>query len=275
GSPQIVELTAVVRVFRRWSTPLNLITDSAYVAGIVECAEASVLRNVSRFELFTLLQELIFLLDSRPHPYFVIHVRAHTSLPGFIAEGNQRADMLTLPVQVLPDRVAQAKLSHSFFHQNAGGLKRQFGLTSQQEPNIIDVCPDCQRHSFPSIAGGVNPRGLQSLQLWQTDVTHYPEFGKLKYVHSSIDTFSGALFSSCHTGEKVHDVHKHLMHAFATLGIPSQIKMDNGPAYASTATKDFLDSWGITHITGIPHSPTGQSLIECSHQSLKHLLQQQ
>ncbi|NXK29566.1 POK25 protein, partial [Arenaria interpres] len=115
-----------------------------------------------------------------------------------IAEGNRQADMLTLPVQVLPDRVAQATLSHSFFHQNAGGLKRQFVLTSQQVSNIIAVCPDCQRHSFLLIAGGVNPRGLQSLQLWQTDVTHYPEFGKLKYVHSSIDTFSGALFASCH-----------------------------------------------------------------------------
>ncbi|NWQ97135.1 POK8 protein, partial [Burhinus bistriatus] len=152
-----VELTAVVRVFRRWSVPLNLITDSAYVAGIVELAEASVLRDVSHFELFALLQELIFLLDSRPHPYFVMHARSHTSLPGFIAEGNRRADMLTLPVQVLPDRIAQAKLSHSCFHQNAGGLKRQFGLTSQQVANIIAVCPDCQKHSFPLVAGGVNP----------------------------------------------------------------------------------------------------------------------
>ena len=139
---------AAVRVFRRWSTPLNLVTDSAYVAGIVEQAEASVLRDVSHSELFALSQELVFLLDSRPHPYFVMHVRAHTSLPGFIAEGNRRADMLTLPVRVLPDRLAQAKLSHSFFHQNAGGLKRQFGLTSQQASSIIAVCPDCQRHSF-------------------------------------------------------------------------------------------------------------------------------
>ncbi|NWH69023.1 POK10 protein, partial [Geococcyx californianus] len=50
------------------------------------------------------------------------------------------------------------KLSHAFFHQNAGGLKRQFGLTTQQATNIIAVCPDCQRHSFPTVAGGVNPR---------------------------------------------------------------------------------------------------------------------
>ncbi|XP_054043331.1 uncharacterized protein LOC128903339 [Rissa tridactyla] len=65
------------------------------------------------------------------------------------------------------------------------------------------------------------------------------------------------------------------LRAFATLGIPAQIKTDNGPAYISAALKTFFISWGITHITGIPHCPTGQSLIERSHQSLKRLLQQQ
>lgn len=66
GSPQIVELTAVIRAFRRWSIPLNIITDSAYVAGIVN--ELKHLYCVySRSDLFALLQELIFLLDSRPH----------------------------------------------------------------------------------------------------------------------------------------------------------------------------------------------------------------
>ena len=64
------------------------------------------------------------------------------------------------------------------------------------------------------------------------------------------------------------------MRAFATLGIPSKIKTDNGSAYVSTTIKTFFALWGITHITGIPHSPTGQSLIERSHQSLKRLLQQ-
>ena len=94
GSPQIVQLNAVVRVFRKWNVPLNLVTDSASVAGIVTRAEASVLRSVSHSQLFALLQELIFLLDSRSAPYFVMHIRSHTSLPGFLAEGNRRADLL-------------------------------------------------------------------------------------------------------------------------------------------------------------------------------------
>ncbi|NXN97661.1 POK8 protein, partial [Rhinopomastus cyanomelas] len=150
-----VELAAVMRDFRKWSVPLNLITDSAYVAGIAERAKASVLWDISHTKLFALMQELIFLLDTQVNPYFVMHIRSCTTLPGFIAERNRRADLMTLLVQVLPDRVAQAKLSHSFFHQN--GLKGQLGLTSHQASNIIAVCPDCQRHSFPSIAGWIDP----------------------------------------------------------------------------------------------------------------------
>ena len=35
---------------------------------------------------------------------------------------------------------------------------------------------------------GVNPRGLMPNHIWQMDVTHHAEFGKLKYIHVYIDT---------------------------------------------------------------------------------------
>lgn len=38
----MVELAAVVRAIQKWPMPFNLITDSAYVSGIVERAEAAV-----------------------------------------------------------------------------------------------------------------------------------------------------------------------------------------------------------------------------------------
>ncbi|NWT95325.1 POK6 protein, partial [Urocynchramus pylzowi] len=53
--------------------------------------------------------------------------------------------------------------------------------------------------------------------------------------------------------------------AFAILGIPQQIKTDNGPAYNSQRLSSFLTLWGISHITGIPHFPTGQA-IQCAHE---------
>ncbi|NXH79401.1 POK25 protein, partial [Hydrobates tethys] len=105
-------------------------------------------------------------------------------------------------------------------------------------------------------------RGLCALQLWQTDVTHVPEFGRLRYVHISIDTFSSALVATAHTGESARDALHHWQHAFSVLGVPQQIKTDNGPAYISHKVACFLQLWGVTHVTGIPHSPTGQSIVE-------------
>lgn len=58
-------------------------------------------------------------------------------------------------------------------------------------------------------------------------------------------------------------------------GVPQQIKTDNGPAYLSTKVTAFLQLWGITHVTGIPHSPTGQGIVEHAHGTLKHVLQKQ
>ena len=100
-------------------------------------------------------------------------------------------------------------------------------------------------------------------------------FGTLKYVHVSVDTFSGAVFASCHTGEKARDVRKHFLAAFASLGVPRQIKTDNGPAYVSVSLFSFFQQWGVKHLTGIPHSPTGRAVVERRHGTLKRLLQQQ
>ncbi|NXY11266.1 POK6 protein, partial [Pteruthius melanotis] len=277
GFPQTVELAAVVHAFQKWATPFNLITDSAYVTGIIERAEAAILREVSNVDLFQWLQQLIFLLDFRQHPYFVMHVCSHTTLLGFIAEGNQQVDLLTLLFRGKEKRGTPKTptLSHSFSHRIAAALPCTFALKHQQVQDIIAACPDCRHHNFVTGSPGINPRGLQSLQVWQADVTHYPEFGRLKYVHSSIDTFSGALFASCHTGETAGDVSCNFLAAFAVLEIPQQIKTDNDPAYTSQRLSSFFTLWGISHITGIPHCPTGQANIEHAHSTLKHLLAQQ
>ncbi|NXE79298.1 POK25 protein, partial [Cochlearius cochlearius] len=105
-------------------------------------------------------------------------------------------------------------------------------------------------------------RGLKALQLWQTDVTHYSEFGKQKYVRVTVDTYSAAVVASAHTGETSRDVIRHWQRAFSVLGIPLEVKTDNGPAYSSKVVSQFLSQWGISHKFGIPHSPTGQAIVE-------------
>ncbi|RMC21355.1 hypothetical protein DUI87_02217 [Hirundo rustica rustica] len=209
GSAQLVELKAAVMAFEKFSQePFNLITDSAYVADIAQRLSCSVLKEVSNPALFDLLKALWCAIQARVHPYYVLHVRSHTNLPGFVAEG-------------------------------------------------------------------VNPRGLKALELWQTDVTQVAEFGRLKYVHVTVDTFSSAMWASAHTGEKARDVIAHWRQAFAVLGIPSAVKTDNGPAYASQQVRQFLQSWGVSHNFGIPHSPTGQAIVERNHGTLKRVLQKQ
>ncbi|NXB02342.1 POK19 protein, partial [Cnemophilus loriae] len=89
GSAQLVELRAVAMAFQHFShVPLNLVTDSAYVADITQCLDCSLLKEVNNAALFSLLKTLWNAIHSRTHPYYILHIRSHTSLPGFIAEGN-------------------------------------------------------------------------------------------------------------------------------------------------------------------------------------------
>ncbi|NWU43971.1 POK11 protein, partial [Hylia prasina] len=286
GSPQVAELAAVVRAFERFPEPFNLVTDSAYVAGVVSRAENAVLQEVTNEGLFRLLSKLVELISHRKQTFYVMHTRSHMDLPGFIAKGNRRADALAAPAAVtpLPDIFEQAKLSHRLHHQNAPGLVRRFHLIRDQAKAIVAACPHCQQYALPTIGAGVNPRGLSSCEVWQTDVTHISQFGTLKYVHVSVDTFSGAVYASAHTGESSQDAIKHLMMAFSTLGIPRSLKTNNSPCYLSREFGAFLQQWGIEHKTSIPYSPhrtstpyspTGQAVVERTHRDLKRVLSQQ
>ncbi|RMC00173.1 hypothetical protein DUI87_22775 [Hirundo rustica rustica] len=96
-----------------------------------------------------------------------------------------------------------------------------------------------------------------------------------RYVHVSVDTFCGAVYASAHAGEKSSDAMKHLIQAFSFLGIPKSIKTDNGPTYTSKEFRSFLQQRGVEHKTGIPYSPTGQAIVERTHQNLKRVLSQQ
>ncbi|OWK60377.1 Pol polyprotein, partial [Lonchura striata] len=157
--------------------PFNLVTDSAYVAGVAERAEHALLKEVQNKQLFDLLTELIWLISHREQLYYIMHVRAHTDLPGAIAEGNRMADHLAMTSyysapalsSTLPDIFAQARLSHAFFHQNAPALARQFKISKEQAKAILATCPSCQSFALPPLPTGVNPRGLGALELWQTD----------------------------------------------------------------------------------------------------------
>ncbi|RMB91539.1 hypothetical protein DUI87_32118 [Hirundo rustica rustica] len=256
---------------------LDSYTDSACVAGVVSRAEQAVPSEVSNPALFNLLSKLVNLISHQEQQLYMIHIRSHTDLPGFIAEGSRRADALAVPVEMapLPNIFGQAKISDQLFHQNAPGLVRQFHLTREQARALVSMCPLCQQHALPALSAGANPRGLSSCEVWQTDVTHIMSFGRQRYVHVSVDTFSGAVYASAHTEEKSSDAMKHLIQAFSFLGIPKSIKTGSGPMYTSMEFRSFLQQWGVEHKTGIPYSSTGQAIVERIHQNLKRVLSQQ
>ncbi|NXG54910.1 POK18 protein, partial [Hemiprocne comata] len=61
------------------------------------------------------------------------------------------------------------------------------------------------------------------------------------------------------------DICKRFLSAFAVLGVPTQVKTDNGPDYVSARVTMFFQRWGFKHLTGISHSPMGQAIIERTH----------
>jgi len=154
------------------------------------------------------------------------------------------------------------------FHQSAKALRHQFSLTDTEAKGIVQACSQCSQHGS-SLGLGVKPKGLQACEIWQMDVTHVPEFVRLKCVPVSIDTFSRMVWATEQAGEKAIHVVRHLTACFAVMGVPQEIKTDNGPTYTGGWVCRFLQMWGVKHVTGIPHTPMGQAMIERARRTFK------
>ena len=78
-------------------------------------------------------------------------------------------------------------------------------------------------------------------------------------VHVSVDTYSGMISASAHSGETSAHVISHYLQVFSYMGLPKRVKTDNGPAYVSHGFAKFLPDWNISHSTGIPYNFQGQA----------------
>ena len=107
------------------------------------------------------------------------------------------------------------------------------------------------------------------------DVIHIPSFGRLKYVHHTINTFSHFQWATPLPSEKADSVITHLLACFAIMGIPFILKTDNAPAYVSHKLQVFLQQYNIRHITGIPGNSQGQAVIKRANLTLKTQLLKQ
>ncbi|KAL6081804.1 hypothetical protein STEG23_030125 [Scotinomys teguina] len=268
NSVQKSELYAILLVLMDFSEPLNIVTDSQYAERVVLHIEtAEFIPDES--ELTSLFIQLQDIIRNRKHPLYITHIRSHTGLPGPLAQGNDEIDKLLI------GNVLEASEFHKKHHVNSKGLKRDFSITWQQAKEIVRKCPTCSFYNQTPLPAGCNPKGTQRNDIWQMDVFHFAEFGKLKYVHHTIDTYSGFQWATALSSEKADSVITHLLEVIAIMGIPAQIKTDNAPAYVSGKMKQFFAYYNIKHITGIPHNPTGQAVIERSNRTLKDMLNKQ
>ena len=273
-SLQTLELFAVVWAFLKWQhIPLNIVSDSLYVVGIANRIEDASLRELKNRRLSSLLISFQLAINQRTEPYAVLHIRSHQWNEG-LGEGNARADRLVATSIEPPlSPHCRARESHAVFHQNARGLAQSYNISLEEARAIVKACTICSHHnSGIGLGCGVNPRGLKANAIWQMDVTHVSSLGRLKYLHVTIDTYSHMLWATPQPGEKVRDVRRHLTSCFAVMGVPATIKTDNGPAYSSGPFKRFLQLWDITHVTGIPYSPTGQAIVERANGTIKKYL---
>ncbi|RMC11180.1 hypothetical protein DUI87_12093 [Hirundo rustica rustica] len=267
---QTLELFAVVWAISHFREPINIVTDSLYVAGVVARIEDAFIKEVRNQRLYQLLMQLNKALHQREQPYAVIHIRSHKWNIS-LGEGNQRADELvsTAITVPLPQHVL-AREAHSIFHQNAKGLQKEFQISHAEATAIVRSCPICCHHNGGLALGtGVNPRGVMANELWQADVTHVNSFGRLKYVHVTIDTYSHYIWATPQSGERAIHVIRHLTSCFAVMRVCRKLKTDNGAAYVSSRVQTFLKQWGVKHVTGIPHNPRGQAIVERANGTLK------
>ena len=270
-SPQIVECLVVLEVLKAFPGPLNIVSDSSYVVNAVNLLEAAgVIKSSSK--VADIFQKIQAVLLHRRFPVYITHVRAHSGLPGPISRGNDLADQATRVVAAaLSSQVDAARNFHKQFHVTAETLRRRFALTRKEAREIVTQCQNCCQF-LPVPHVGVNPRGIQPLQVWQMDVTHISSFRRLQYLHVSVDTCSGIIFASPLTGEKASHVIQHCLEAWSAWGQPKILKTDNGPAYTSQKFRQFCRQMNVTHLTGLPYNPQGQGIVERAHRTLKSYL---
>ena len=217
-APQVVECYVVLEAFRRTPEPFNLISDSLYVVNAVKMLEVtSWIKSSSMVaSLLTRIRDEIL---RQEHPFYITHIRAHSLLPGPMTAANSCVDLATRALVAL-DPLAQAREFHNLYHVSARTLRSKFAISREQAWEITKNCPNCAQF-LPSLKEGINPRGTKPNELWQMDVTHVPSFGKLQYVHVSIDTCSGVIHATPLAGEKVSHVITHCLEAWAAWGKPA------------------------------------------------------
>ena len=85
-----------------------------------------------------------------------------------------------------------------------------------------------------------------------------------------IGMLSGFQWPTVLSSEEADSVITHLSEVMAIMGIPIHIKTDKAQHMTLVKWNSFLHN--IKHVTGIPHNPTGQAVVERPNRALKEML---
>ncbi|NXY39143.1 POK18 protein, partial [Pomatorhinus ruficollis] len=148
-SVQQLEASAVLKAMcwalQTWDKePLNVVSDSLYVVGVVQRIEDALIRQTKNQRLRELFLQLRSVLKQRQHVFCVMHIHSHQCNSG-LGGGNARADAAVSCVVHVPpqNKFERARNSHETFHQNARALHRQFRIPLSDAQGIVHACPHC------------------------------------------------------------------------------------------------------------------------------------
>uniref|UniRef100_A0A8C3UXB9 Uncharacterized protein n=1 Tax=Catharus ustulatus TaxID=91951 RepID=A0A8C3UXB9_CATUS len=261
-SVQLLEASAVVLACDLFPTDhLNIVTDSMFVAKFCQAMSNP---GVSTSPAALMIEEALY---SRQGTVSVVHVNSHSPIKGFYQIGNNKADAAAKGIWTLEE----ARQLHEALHVGAKALVKRCNIPVTDAKHIVATCPYCQKS--PLWASGVNPRGLKASEIWQTDFTLCQLLKPRAWLAVTVDTYSNMIVATQHAKANSKTTVQHWLTAMAWLGIPKQIKTDNGTNFTSKPVQEFASKWNITLKKGIPYNSTGQAIVERANQTLKTKLE--
>ncbi|TRZ25230.1 hypothetical protein HGM15179_001916 [Zosterops borbonicus] len=261
-SVQLLEVSAIVLACNLFQTEhLNIVTDSMFAAKFCQAMSHP---GVSISPAALMIEDA---LHSHQGTITVIHINSHNPIKGYFQLGNDKADAAAKGLWTLQD----TRQLHKFLHIGAKALAKRCGISMSDAKLVVATCPHCQK--VPLWSGGVNPRGLKASEIWQTDFTLCQLLKPRAWFAVTVDTFCSMIVGTQHAEANSKATVQHWLSAMAWLGIPKQIKTDNGTHFVSKTTQEFATKWGIVLKQGIPYNSTGQAIVERANQTLKSKLE--
>lgn len=87
-SAQQAELKAIAHALQNIQEPINILSDSQYAVQVTHLIETALIKLNLPDSLYVLFNVLQTTIRNWHHIFYITRIRAHTSLPGPLTEGN-------------------------------------------------------------------------------------------------------------------------------------------------------------------------------------------